>query len=165
MEAGQPGQSLDDGDDASVNLVLEADTASRSTATATATIGLCRDQVETYMADKAILFASGSVRVTAESVTVVQGLAPIFSLCPAAPIYVEGHTDSDGSDALNLILSVSRAEAVVNLLADFGVSRDRMYAIGYGAGLPIASNDTAAGKALNRRIVFRFEDIAEEARP
>ncbi|HHS83293.1 MAG TPA: OmpA family protein, partial [Devosia sp.] len=72
--------------------------------------------------------------------------------------YVSGHTDSDGPADANMALSVARAEAVVNTLIDAGVDFRRLYAIGYGETMPIASNDTREGKAQNRRIIFELEE-------
>ena len=60
--------------------------------------------------------------------------------------------------AANLALSVSRAEAVVDALILRGINPGRLYAIGYGESLPIASNDTRAGKQANRRIAFTLSD-------
>lgn len=121
----------------------------------------CREDVDAYMDDLAITFASGSARMAPGSERVLVELSDILGACPNVPLFVEGHTDADGSDALNLTLSLARAEAVVEDLIELGIAPGRLYAVGYGSGLPIASNDTAAGKALNRRIVFNFEDIAE----
>ena len=59
---------------------------------------------------------------------------------------------------LNLALSVSRAEAVVDALIERGVGYQRLYAVGYGESLPIADNDTTAGKRANRRIAFTLLD-------
>ena len=125
-----------------------------------ASLEACREQVETFMADRSILFASGSARIAAESEGDLGEVAEILADCPAAPVYVEGHTDADGRAETNLILSLSRAEAVVFELTQLGIDPERLYAVGYGASLPIAPNDTAAGKAQNRRIVFSFEDAA-----
>jgi outer membrane protein OmpA-like peptidoglycan-associated protein len=68
---------------------------------------------------------------------------------------VEGHTDADGDEQLNLALSVARAEAVVNALIERGVAPARLYALGYGESSPIGDNTTAEGKELNRRIVVK----------
>ncbi|WMT88518.1 OmpA family protein [Pelagibacterium sp. 26DY04] len=121
---------------------------------------LCRDRIDDFMAGRSILFASGSARLTAESEESLEGVAEILADCPSAPVYVEGHTDADGGEDANLILSLSRAEAVVFKLTELGIDPQRLYAVGYGASLPVASNETAAGKAANRRIVFSFEDAA-----
>jgi len=67
-------------------------------------------------------------------------------------IVVEGHTDSTGPDERNLELSKQRADALRNYLVGHGVAPDRVRATGRGEQAPIASNDTAEGRALNRRI-------------
>jgi OmpA-OmpF porin, OOP family len=67
-------------------------------------------------------------------------------------IIAVGHTDSDGSDALNNKLSVSRAEAVKNYLAGKGVEKNRVYTEGKGKKQPVADNKTKEGKAKNRRV-------------
>ncbi|WP_332714908.1 OmpA family protein [Pelagibacterium mangrovi] len=125
-----------------------------------ASLQVCREQLETFMTDRSILFASGSARIAAESEGDLGEVAEILTDCPATPVYIEGHTDADGRAETNLILSLSRAEAVVFELTQLGIDPERLYAVGYGASLPIASNDTAVGKAQNRRIVFSFEDAA-----
>jgi outer membrane protein OmpA-like peptidoglycan-associated protein len=82
----------------------------------------------------------------------------VLAKCPEAIVRVEGHTDSDGAEAANLALSVARAEAVTAVLAGKGIAAERLYAIGYGETLPVASNDTPAGKQKNRRIVFSVSE-------
>jgi OOP family OmpA-OmpF porin len=69
-------------------------------------------------------------------------------------ISVDGHTDSVGTDAYNERLSERRAQAVVDYLAAGGIARDRMSARGFGESKPVASNDTADGRAQNRRVEF-----------
>jgi len=71
---------------------------------------------------------------------------------PDMAVVIEGHTDSDASDAYNLDLSGRRAEAVVAWLAGHGVSPDKLSASGKGEAEPIADNETSAGKASNRRV-------------
>jgi outer membrane protein OmpA-like peptidoglycan-associated protein len=119
---------------------------------------VCRDKVTAFAARNAIVFQSGSARIAEESVPAIDELAGYLSLCPEATVNVEGHTDADGEDDANLALSVSRAEAVVDALILRGIGPERLYAIGYGESLPIASNDTRAGKQANRRIVFTLAD-------
>jgi len=67
---------------------------------------------------------------------------------------VEGHSDSAGNDAKNLALSQRRAQAVVDYLGSHGIENWRLNAVGYGEVNPIASNKTATGRALNRRVVL-----------
>ena len=91
-------------------------------------------------------------------IAVVALLATVASIGYLRTELVEGHTDADGEDEANLALSVSRAEAVVDALILRGIGPERLYAIGYGESLPIASNETRAGKQANRRIVFTLAD-------
>ena len=119
---------------------------------------VCRDKVGAFAARNAILFQSGSARMAEESIPAVDELAGYLALCPEATVNVEGHTDADGEDEANLALSVSRAEAVVDALILRGIGPERLYAIGYGESLPIASNETRAGKQANRRIAFTLAD-------
>lgn len=67
-------------------------------------------------------------------------------------VRIEGHTDAVGSDSYNQDLSQRRADSVADYLASQGVSTDRMRTIGYGESQPVASNDTDAGRAENRRV-------------
>jgi outer membrane protein OmpA-like peptidoglycan-associated protein len=124
-------------------------------------IDMCRDLLAELAGRNAITFQSGSSVLTPTSLPVIDELAVDLMLCPAAAVHVEGHTDSDGAEDLNLALSVARAERVVEALIERGVAAERLYAVGYGESQPIASNDTAAGKAQNRRIVFSIAEDEE----
>jgi len=73
---------------------------------------------------------------------------------PEVNVEVAGHTDSRGSDALNLELSARRAETVLKYLQDGGVS-NTMTSRGYGERQPLASNKTDDGRQQNRRVVLR----------
>jgi outer membrane protein OmpA-like peptidoglycan-associated protein len=66
-------------------------------------------------------------------------------------IEISGHTDNQGIAAENLSLSKRRAESVVQFLTEQGIPLNRLQAKGYGATRPIAENNTAAGRAKNRR--------------
>ena len=80
-------------------------------------------------------------------------LAGIVLGHPGLRLAAEGHTDSTGSTEFNQKLSVKRAEAVAEYLSSQGVPRDNLNASGFGDTNPIASNDTAAGRQKNRRVV------------
>ncbi len=77
-------------------------------------------------------------------------------------IDVLGHTDATGSDTYNMTLSQRRADSVANYLAGRGVQRARMGTQGMGESQPIATNDTAAGRALNRRVEIRVTPVTEQ---
>ena len=72
---------------------------------------------------------------------------------------VYGHTDSTGSDSYNLDLSQRRAQSVASYLASQGVDGRRFYVTGLGESQPVASNDTASGRALNRRVEIRLSPL------
>src|SRR5512139_33518 len=76
-------------------------------------------------------------------------------------IDVLGHTDSTGSDAYNQALSERRAQAVSDYLAGRGVARARIGTRGYGESQPIATNDTDAGRAENRRVEIKVVPVTQ----
>jgi OmpA-OmpF porin, OOP family len=79
---------------------------------------------------------------------------------PAVTGTIEGHTDNVGSRDMNVKLSQRRADAVLNYLVEnFGIERSRLKAIGYGPDRPLVGNETAAGRAKNRRTVATFETV------
>src|SRR5690606_38955065 len=98
----------------------------------TPSLRVCRLMVASFAANSPILFQPRSARMAEESLASLGELAADLQVCPHTAVYVEGHTDSDGADDLNLALSVSRAEAVVDALVELGVSYQRLYAVGYG---------------------------------
>ncbi len=118
-------------------------------------LAICREHIETLADGNTILFNAGSARLTESSTSSIDQLATFLAECPETIVHVEGHTDSDGAETANLALSVDRAEAVIRELIARGVSAGRLYAVGYGESLPIASNETNDGKRRNRRIVFK----------
>ena len=74
---------------------------------------------------------------------------------PSVKVEIQGHTDSDASDAYNLKLSQKRAETVKEYLAKKGIEAGRMSTVGFGETKPISDNTTPTGKAKNRRIEFK----------
>jgi len=101
-----------------------------------------------------IIFAPGSAAFEPVSRKALDRLGETLRRCDRGRIEVGGHTDSQGSDGLNQRLSRARAEAVVDALLDRGTPLDRLSARGYGEAEPLASNETEAGRASNRRIAF-----------
>ncbi len=101
-----------------------------------------------------INFKTGSAELTAQSKRDLREGAALMnsSTFNNLVFHIHGHTDSDGSDAMNHDLSHRRAASVRSELLKNGVSADRMTSEGFGEKEPIATNETAAGKALNRRV-------------
>ncbi|HUT52883.1 MAG TPA: OmpA family protein [bacterium] len=101
-----------------------------------------------------INFNSGKSNIKPIYYNQLNEIASIMNANPNAKIRIEGHTDSDGSDANNQRLSEQRANAVMQYLISAGVDSSRLQAVGKGETSPVASNATPQGKALNRRIEF-----------
>jgi len=100
-----------------------------------------------------ITFPVGKSTIEPSSFALMSKVHEAIRLFPNATIIVEGHTDSDGSDSANLILSQDRADAVKQyLISNMGINAERVSSIGYGETRPVASNQNAEGKARNRRI-------------
>ncbi|MAU17793.1 MAG: cell envelope biogenesis protein OmpA [Muricauda sp.] len=112
------------------------------------------EEVQKQLNDYArtILFDTGKSSIKAESTSVMVDIIQILNEYPNAKFTVEGHTDSVGSEKLNQKLSEERANSVRNFLIDKGIAADRLTAIGYGEAKPIATNNTRAGRAQNRRV-------------
>lgn len=100
-----------------------------------------------------VLFDSGSAALKPGAYQEIDRVARVLIQYPETRIMVAGHTDSDGSEALNQELSVKRAEAVRSALVAQGVAAGRITTQGFGETQPVADNASAAGKQLNRRVV------------
>jgi chemotaxis protein MotB len=99
-----------------------------------------------------LLFASGSKTIDTKGKSAISKLGEVLARSQNDfNIVVEGHTDSDGDDKLNWDLSTGRAVTVTTELIKSGVDPKRVIASGRGEHMPVASNDTATGKAQNRR--------------
>ncbi len=101
---------------------------------------------------KTILFDTGKSSIKEQSAEVLQNIIGILNEYPNAKFSIEGHTDSVGSEALNMKLSKERASSVMNYLISNGVASNRLTHEGYGESRPIDSNKTRAGRANNRRV-------------
>lgn len=102
-----------------------------------------------------ILFDSGSDRVRPESYGSLKEMATILAENETVKVQIVGHTDSDGAAATNIDLSKRRAASVkAALTSEFKIDPVRMDVDGKGAGEPIDTNATPAGKANNRRVEF-----------
>ncbi len=99
-----------------------------------------------------ISFDTGSAALKPELRDVLSQFAKGLGENPSALVKIVGHTDSVGTDANNQRLSNERADAVRDFIADRGVSTSRIAITGSGEREPIASNETAEGRAKNRRV-------------
>ncbi len=106
-----------------------------------------------------IFFATGSAKLLGRSYKALDALALLLKGNTDLALDIEGHTDNTGSDAINNKLSQSRAESVQKYLKSKGVEADRLSAKGYGSSLPVASNDTEEGRALNRRVELKLRQL------
>ena len=99
-----------------------------------------------------VLFGFDSAAVSGPAQSDLYALARNLQQYPNSTVQIVGHTDSTGAPAYNVGLSERRARAVARILTAGGVSGNRIAAVGMGASQPIASNDTEAGRAQNRRV-------------
>jgi OmpA-OmpF porin, OOP family len=105
-----------------------------------------------------VTFELNSARLTGSSRSVLDAVATDLQKFPQLKLELQGHTDSAGSDQYNLDLSQQRADAVRSHLIERGVAASQLVAKGYGESQPVASNDTATGRATNRRVVMLVLD-------
>ncbi len=103
----------------------------------------------------AILFAEGQAALTPQAEKVLLGLTPVLAKAPSR-LRVEGHTDDvpirSAHFPSNWELSTARAISVISYLEDHGIARERLSVAGYGEHHPLAPNDSAERRALNRRV-------------
>jgi len=99
-----------------------------------------------------IRFDSNSAVPRPESAETLNQLLALLRDKPALGLIVEGHTDSQNTDEFNQKLSEDRAKAVVAWLVKNGIAAGRLQPVGFGESRPVADNDTAEGRALNRRV-------------
>ena len=104
---------------------------------------------------RGIYFDFDKSTIKPESRPALEDAAKMLNENPTINVEIQGHTDSKGSDEYNLSLSDRRAASVVAYLTqNLGIDRSRLTSRGYGESQPIATNDTDAGRALNRRVEF-----------
>ena len=104
-------------------------------------------------------FEGGTARLTEPSRRLLDRAAAVFARYPDVGADIRGHTDSEGGRASNRTLSTRRAEATRDYLARAGVDADRLRPRGAGEAEPVADNDSDAGRARNRRVVFSLRPL------
>lgn len=106
-----------------------------------------------------VLFDTDKSIVKPEYYPKISEVAEFMAQYPNTLVTIEGHTDSRASDSYNQALSQRRVDAVKEvLITQFDVAPERLSAIGYGEAQPRATNDTAAGRQLNRRVIAVVEE-------
>lgn len=101
---------------------------------------------------KNIYFNFGKSTLSSDSFVELDRIAELFNKNKSMQVEIGGHTDSDGPDDYNLLLSHARAQQVVSYLVNKGVNNAQLVAKGYGETKPIDLNSTQSGKANNRRV-------------
>jgi outer membrane protein OmpA-like peptidoglycan-associated protein len=99
-----------------------------------------------------IHFDMGSSKLRADSMSALNAVLGLINGRSGSRWIIAGHTDNQGSDALNIPLSKARAASVISWLTAHGIASDRLEPEGFGATRPVADNATANGRALNRRV-------------
>lgn len=100
-------------------------------------------------------FAFDSAQLTSTARDILRRVAQTLKDSPGFNVLIAGHTDSVGSEAYNMALSRRRAQSVRDFLVSLGVDPSRLSTRGYGESRPIATNETEAGRATNRRVELR----------
>ena len=115
------------------------------------TIGLNRVRKGEFMRMYNVFYDTDSWDLLEESMPELEKLLEFLTINNTVIVEIGGHTDSDGTDEHNQLLSERRANSVREYLIKKGIKPDRLFSHGYGEGSPVADNETAAGKKLNRR--------------
>lgn len=127
---------------------------------------VCARDLNALLAAQKITFEPGKAVIAPEAKATLDRIAGVMKRCSDYPMEVAGHTDSQGREEMNLALSQTRAEAVVQALMDRRILTGNLTARGYGETVPVADNGTEAGRESNRRIEFRLirpEDRSAQA--
>lgn len=112
------------------------------------------DGIKITLNESIVTFAFDSSNLTSVAKTNLDKLSQVLINNPDTNINIYGHTDSKGSDEYNQKLSERRANSVKAYLAGKGIASSRLFALGEGESMPVATNDTDAGRAQNRRVEF-----------
>jgi len=105
-----------------------------------------------------VLFDTGRAELKSGASHNIERLATFLKTYPQRKVMIEGYTDSVGSDSLNQTLSMRRADAVRDALQGMGVDRAQLASEGFGEARPVAGNDNASGRQMNRRVEIVLSD-------
>ncbi|MDF1821305.1 MAG: OmpA family protein [Alcanivoracaceae bacterium] len=110
---------------------------------------------------RSVNFVSGSAQLLKSSEVTLVSVATALEQQPDLLLSINGHTDSQGTDEANLVLSQQRANSVRDFLIAQGIDAARLQANGFGEQRPVADNDTREGRAMNRRVEFELDTQGE----
>ena len=116
----------------------------------------CEAEIGAIVAAGKINFEPGSATIDASALGTMDDIAAVMKRCGDLRLEIQGYTDSQGREEMNLALSQSRSESVLNELRARRVVTGSFKAVGYGEESPVADNGTEAGREANRRIEFRL---------
>lgn len=111
-----------------------------------------RARIDAITGGAGITFGFGSAALTPRDAALLSQVAAVLAKNPSVKVTVTGYTDSSGTAAVNVPMSLARARSAEHYLAAHGVAADRVTAVGLGATRPAATNATAEGRAANRRV-------------
>ncbi len=117
---------------------------------------ICEAELAELQRQQKITFEPGSATIDESAGAVLDDIAAVLDRCGEIRLEIQGHTDSQGRESMNMDLSQARAQSVLNELRARRVLTGTYAAVGYGETQPIADNKTEAGREENRRIEFRW---------
>lgn len=112
-----------------------------------------------------VLFSTNQAQLTPNGMRSVEKLAAFLNEYPQRKVLIEGYTDSIGSNSHNQALSERRADSIRSALTGMGIGGDRITTRGYGEAFPVASNETASKRQLNRRVEIILSDDNGNIKP
>lgn len=112
-------------------------------------------EVEPSFSYKNILFEFNSSVLKTSSFLVLDDIAKEMKKYPSMSFYLNGHSSAEGTEKRNMTLSIDRATAVKTYLVTAGINSSNLEVRGFGESMPISSNDTEAGRQLNRRVEIK----------
>ncbi len=120
---------------------------------------VCLARANGILGASQISFGTGTTEISDDSVATLERLRDLAIGCQNDDLIIEigGHTDSQGAESNNQELSETRAQAVLDFMVTSGIAPASMRAVGFGETQPIETNETAAGRAANRRITFEWQ--------
>ena len=123
-----------------------------------------QEDLNELILDQVVEFEVKSFELTESGMRLLDEVVDALKGAPEVRVLIEGHTDDRGSNTENQLLSEQRAEAVVTYFIAKGLAAERFDTIGYGESQPVESNNTADGRARNRRIQFTalLDGVQEE---